>query len=151
MTTNPYAPPCAPVADVFIPQGKPAQIVLAVRLIWASLAVGSAYFVAASLMTRDVLSVGPLIAGLLLGFSIGVLPPLFLAYKIDQGRNWARITLLVLVGVGLILPFFVAGIVPTTLSGRVVFGLESLMQITAIALTFIGPGRHWFQHGTHVT
>jgi hypothetical protein len=89
-----------------------------------------------------------LIAGLLFGFLIGVLPLIFLARKIDRGRNWARITLLVLVGGGLILPFFVAGIVPTTLSGRAVFGLESLMQVTTIALTFIGPGRYWFRRVT---
>ena len=141
---NPYAPPQAVVADT--PEiddrgSKPKEAVVAVSLIWTSLALGAVHAAIIWGFLTSTSSVGMVLAIQIFSFLLVA----WLAVKISAGRNWARITYLVLFLIGT--PAFVMGElqefarapIPGTL-GLIQFGL----QVGAIVLVF-GPGRRWFR------
>lgn len=121
---------------------KPQSVRLAVNLLWASLAIG----VVKSATDLDYLSrVGPAaFVFFVMACTLAVMA--FLFCKIGAGRNWARITLLVL---------FILGIVPTLpllfaeFARSPVRGVLSLVQLAiqacALFLMFTKPGSDWFR------
>jgi hypothetical protein len=65
---------------------------------------------------------------------------------IERGRNWARITYLVLYLVGL--PFFVLSLLATWRYSLIAAGsglVQTLLQTVALVLLFLRPSREWFR------
>lgn len=121
-----------------------ARVRTAVSLLWLSLAVGllvlmfDANATAANVPPALLYSIAA-ISALLMAFFI---------YQIGRGRNWARITFLVLFLLGSI--SFVSGL--TGLFNRsVVAGTlstaQAIMQMVALYFVFSKPGSLWFSKG----
>jgi len=73
----------------------------------------------------------------------------WLVYKISQGRNWARMTLLLLVVFGLVaigLRFQRLTALNPVLSAIQV--VQTALQCASLYLLFTGPGRDWFRSPT---
>jgi hypothetical protein len=97
MERNLYAPPTAAVADPVVPrEERPLEVVWALRLLWASLAVGVVTVVGPYLLE---ISVGLLIYLILAGGARYVIS-VWVILKIAGGRNWARILYLVVLVAG---------------------------------------------------
>jgi len=111
-------------------------------MLWASLALG----IVTSLLDRRFL--GSVAAP---GFTVGILVVVFgltawLVVKISAGRNWARITFLVLFLVGAV-PYalnLVAMFDRSVLTGAV-SAIQFALQLCALYLIFTGPGAGWFR------
>jgi len=121
---------------------KPQPVVTAVNLLWASLAVG----LVKMLMDFSNLSgMAPAaFTNIILIFTFALIA--FLIFKISAGRNWARITLLVM---------FIIGVLPTLpivlddFSRSAVVGALTVaqigLQVYALILLFTEPGSSWFR------
>ena len=121
---------------------KPQPVATAVNLLWASLAVG---LVKVLMDFSHLDSQAPAaFTTFILIFTFALIG--FLIFKISAGRNWARITFLVL---------FVLGMLPTLpivlgeFSRSAVVGALSMAQIGlqayALFLVFTNPGSAWFR------
>lgn len=76
---------------------------------------------------------------------------LFFLFKVFQGRNWARITLLVffIIGVLASIPGYLGlGHMPTPASAKLVGGISQLVELVAFILLFTGQGSAWFKKRT---
>lgn len=121
---------------------KPQPIVTAVNLLWVSLAVG----LVKMLMDFSNLSgmAAAAFTNFILIFTFALIA--FLIFKISAGRNWARITFLVM---------FIIGVLPTLpivlgeFSRSAVVGALSAaqigLQVYALFLLFTQPGSSWFR------
>lgn len=124
---------------------RPRSVSTAVNLLWASLAAG---------ILKVLMDLSHL-AGMASVTAIVILSVVLLAlfgflyFKISVGKNWARITFLVMGIVGIVptIP-----IVSAEFSRSVVVGTLSLLQIAlqvyAVFLLFTQPGSNWFRKGT---
>jgi hypothetical protein len=121
---------------------KPQPVVTAVNLLWASLAVG---LVKMLMDFSNLTAVAPAaFTNFILIFTFALIG--FLIFKISAGRNWARITFLVL---------FIIGVLPTLpivlgeFSRSAVVGALSVaqigLQVYALILLFTQPGNSWFR------
>jgi hypothetical protein len=144
---NPYAPPKAVVADSLM-DSSPAARPLAV-----SFAVGLLYLGVALSGLNTIIR--------LLEFSVGALPitvvavPLvvlcvvaLITHTISRGRNWARITLLIVVVLGL--PVFLLNlraILEDAVFTIAVSVFIYALQIVALYLVYTGVGAQWFRQG----
>ena len=126
---------------------KPRPIVTAVNLLWASLAVG---LVKMLMDFSNLSTVAPAaFTNFILVFTFALSG--FLIFKISAGRNWARITFLVL---------FIIGVLPTLpivfgeFSRSTVVGALSVaqigLQVYALFLLFTQPGSGWFRKAVPV-
>jgi hypothetical protein len=125
--------------------GKPSSVVVGVNLLWGGIALG----VLRLLMDPAALvasSKSMVIAG---AFVVGLALYAFLVAKISAGRNWARVTLLVLVLSDLVLsgPAIVSGYGRDPLGAILALGGSGVL-LCGLALQFIGPGKNWFGKGT---
>lgn len=121
---------------------KPQPVVTAVNLLWVSLAVG----LVKMLMDFSNLSgmAAAAFTNFILIFTFALIA--FLIFKIYAGRNWARITFLVM---------FIIGVLPTLpivlgeFSRSAVVGALSVaqigLQVYALFLLFTQPGSSWFR------
>ena len=121
---------------------KPQPVVTAVNLLWVSLAVG----LVKMLMDFSNLSgmAAAAFTSFILIFTFALIT--FLIFKISAGRNWARITFLVM---------FIIGVLPTLpivlgeFSRSAVVGALSAaqigLQVYALFLLFTQPGSSWFR------
>ena len=121
---------------------KPQPVVTAVNLLWVSLAVG----LVKMLMGFSNLSgmAAAAFTNFILIFTFALIA--FLIFKISAGRNWARITFLVM---------FIIGVLPTLpivlgeFSRSAVVGALSAaqigLQVYALFLLFTQPGSSWFR------
>jgi len=151
--TRPIPPP---LLKHQLPQAieKPKKVGIAVKLVYATLAVGAMRSIweipARARQFETSWETSPLSSQSLIGFSILVmlLTLLFLGYlvfMIDKGRNWARITFLVLLIIGI--PF---SIIPLLLSFAYspISGILSVAQVvaqtTAVILLFQKESSRWF-------
>ncbi len=128
--------------DQTVPVLKPVVVRRAIGLLWASLAIGALKTPLnwAYLTSR---ASGAFNAFVII-FTFAVTA--FFIWKIDQGKNWARIVFLVL---------FLLGVVPFVFIVRSEFarspasGLLSTLQFglqaVAFFLIFTSPGKEWFQ------
>jgi hypothetical protein len=141
---NPYAPPQAPVADVgdARPAEKPRQVVLAVQLLWAMLALGAVNSAVQWPRLTESVSLGMVLSVQLV--TLAVIGGLTI--MISRGRNWARIVYLVLFLIGV--PGFVVQM-PGLFAYSVLAGLlsaaQGLAQVVAMLLVFTEPGRRWYR------
>jgi hypothetical protein len=139
VSDNPYAPPKAVVVDptdLVSVAARPQAVTLATHLLWSAFALGALN--SAIVGSLSTLAVSVLILGLL-----GLL-----THKISRGRNWARITLLVLVLLGL--PGALADVRSLLEQPLLVAAISvviSGLQIVALYLVFTGDGARWFRRG----
>ncbi len=121
---------------------KPQSVKTAVNLLWASLAVG---LVKMLMDLSNLSAIAPAaFTNFVLIFVFAFIA--FLIFKISAGRNWARITFLVL---------FVIGMLPTLplmlgeFSRAPVVGALSVaqvgLQVYALFLLFTQPGSAWYR------
>lgn len=121
---------------------KPQPVVTAVNLLWASLAVG---LVKMLMDFSNLSAVAPAaLTNFILIFTFALIG--LLIFNISSGKNWARITFLIL---------FIIGVLPTLLmvlgefSRSPVVGALSMgqigLQVYALFLLFVQPGNSWFR------
>jgi hypothetical protein len=67
----------------------------------------------------------------------------FLVYKIRQGRNWARITWLILMLLGL--PFALIAVLAFDPMKSIITVGQTIIQIVATVFLFQKPSSEWFQ------
>jgi hypothetical protein len=126
---------------------KPREVNWAILLMWAALVIGP---IKEAMDWSHRKSLGPIHTQVL----IGVVTLLLLSYfiwEVSQGRNWARITLLVLFLLGLPSYFFY---VREEFGRSVILAalsiLQALMQVTGLLLTFMAPAKDWFKKPVNV-
>jgi hypothetical protein len=158
LVRDPYAPPDSPVADFVkvVVRTRPRPVEIALVLLWVGLFfdVVSWFILLASGPHEFVKPENPRLV-FWLNFAWNatrVLIATWLYYKIAAGRNWARITLLILVLVDL--PNFLLKVgVFVSLVGFVfvpmmvvviIWLVVPLLNLTARYLLFF-PGRRWFR------
>jgi hypothetical protein len=142
---NPYAPPNAPVADLSparLVSECPASVLWAVRLLWAGLALGALFMAFKPLPTLSgMAALGARAIGLLV-----LAPWPWLVLKIAAGRNWARLTWIVIVSLGtlvtLISPERVIRLDPL---GRASFTIQTTLQLVVFVLLLSPRARRWFK------
>lgn len=121
---------------------KPQTVGTAINLLWASLALG----LVKALMDYTHLSATAPAASIFLVFAFTFSLLGFLIFKISTGKNWARITFIIM---------FVIGMLPTVsfvlgeFSRSPIVGALSVAQIGlqgyALFLLFSRPGSGWFR------
>lgn len=120
---------------------KPREVSWAVSLQVAALALGA---LATALDWNHLKSLGQIPTLVVLQVTVMLLLG-YVIWKISVGKNWARITCLVLFLFGL--PSFVinarADFARSAVLGAVIV-LEALMEGTALWLLFIAPAKYWF-------
>jgi predicted membrane channel-forming protein YqfA (hemolysin III family) len=133
------------MADIVTPThviNRPWQVSLAVILYVVSLSLGA---IVSALLWRYFTSratVGFVIYVQLATFAVLAL----LVFKMWRGRNWARITNLVLYLIGL--PFYfpqLSRYFSESFAGGCVSLTQCGLQFIGLGLVFIGPGRTWFR------
>jgi hypothetical protein len=128
------------------PSARPRAVVHAVWLLWASLAVGLVELALSMNPLREPAEVLPeahmTVFGVFTSIALIGTVYLWLVHHVRKGRNWARITVLVLV---------VLGVLESLTSHRALQPipfmlnlLEILLDVAALALLFSGPGAQWF-------
>ena len=121
---------------------KPSQINTAVNLLWASLAIG---FVKSIMDMQQLGSqASPAFTNFILISVIAVMA-LFIVF-ISKGKNWARITLLVLFILGSLpsIPLILGEFIRSPVLGA--FSLiQIVLQVVAMYLVFTKPGAMWFK------
>ncbi len=147
---NPYAPPIAPVADSIRPRPieKPRQVIIAARLLWIDLALELVNWVVQSLPWTSSALVAGLAASthLAVPSALGLGVRTWLTIRISEGRNWARVALLVMVLLSVVLNLVVGSRVlarsPMAEFERI--GLTVLLLV-ALALLFTPRASEWFK------
>ena len=143
---NPYAPPKAIVEDaVEPPMPRPRSVTIAVWMLWSELAMSVTVAILHMYNAPNTMVFLSALIGAVLFQGLSAL----LNYKIWQGRNWARITYLVLLGLSALSILSMAAVGPTGLvfapSIETLFvGLGCLLDLVALYLVFV-PGRAWFR------
>jgi hypothetical protein len=128
------------------PSAPPRTVVQAVWLLWISLALGLVELALSMNPLREPAEVLPeahmTTVGVFTSIALIGTAYLWLVHHVRKGRNWARITVLVLVAFGVLetlLSRRTLGVVPFLLNL-----LEILLDITALALLFRDPATQWF-------
>ena len=147
MSDNPYAPPRSSVDDAALPQVtqvRPDQVVLAIRLAAINYGLGLVGILVSWEYFSKLQPIGSLIFNQLFSLALSV----WIYYKIYKGRNWARITLLVLFALGSVMTL--SGLVRNLLMAAPVIAKVQMIVGIGIGLAilwllFISPGRRWFR------
>lgn len=121
---------------------KPVEVSRAVNCLWVSLALG--FVKALTDMQHLSAQAAPVFTNFILVtvIAIGAL----LIYKTGQGKNWARITYLVLMVIGSLpsLPLVLAEFGRSPVLGA--FSIIQIgLQVFALWLLFTNPGKVWFK------
>ncbi len=140
-----YAPPGTEVADpALVPAlpARPRQVQVAVALLWLSLVLG---IPEAVLGTRqpDEGGMGAVLMVIML-LIFGLVG--FLNVKVYQGRNWARIVVLLLTVLSVLVMLFPSD--ESQAQGPVLQGLylfDVLIEVVAMYLVFSKSGSLWFK------
>ena len=121
---------------------KPVEVTHAVRLIYGAVGIG----IINTITDFPYLSslVPPKLLIFQMAFTYAII--IFLAFKISQGRNWARIIFLIVFVFGLpaSLPSFMSHFSRSSLAGWLML-LTTLVQLTANVLLFQKPSNVWFK------
>ena len=146
MSSNPYAPPTAHVADVASAEDsatKPVQVKVAVALLWLTLGVG--LIRSATNLLRLHLQ-GYALVGVALVFFIFVPLVGLWTYRISRGGRWARLTYGLMVTVGVL--GYLLGFIKSPPAVHLDFALltfQSVLQLGAVALLYTPPANRWFR------
>jgi len=121
---------------------RPSSVGLAIKLLWASLAVG----VIKILIDFQYLSAmaNAALVGFVLVFTLALTG--FLILMISTRRNWARIVFLIIFLLGLLptLPVILTEFSRSPVAGILVV-LQIGLQVYALFLLFTKPGAAWFR------
>jgi hypothetical protein len=126
----------------------PSQVVMAIRLAAINYGLGflSLFVFRDYFLTLQ--SPGSLIVNQLLGLALSI----WIYYKIYKGRNWARITLLVLCVLGGLMTLsrvfmekFAELIAPAPELAKVQMIVGMTISLFILWLLFVSPGRRWFR------
>jgi hypothetical protein len=142
-----YAPPATEVADpplVAALPARPRQVQIAVALLWLSLVLGipEAILSTRPAPTEDGRVDTVFVVVMLLAFAF----TFFLTVKVYQGRNWARIVVLVLTALSITMTLFPFD--EPRVDGPLLQGLRLLcvlIDVAAMYLVFSKPGSLWFK------
>ena len=147
MVNNPYAPPSAAISLVEVlelPRVRPAEVRRAVQLLWFSYGLGLlsvawswSYYTAKQSM-----------ALIILQRAFGLVIAIWLYGKLYQGRNWARVLILVTTILGML--SILTPPVWKTLATLPVFSwivmlINYIIYSYALWLFFSSPGNEWFR------
>ena len=145
-THNPYRPPGSPVSDSS--RGEPPkQVIWAVWLMRLSLIVGySSLFLVPNLLA-EIGDVPPetrsaSVAFFFIALALTAVVYLWLIQNVKNGRNWARIIMLLLTGLGVFSTFLGGDNGPSLV--RAISVIDTIIDITAMVLIFRAPGSAWF-------
>jgi hypothetical protein len=69
----------------------------------------------------------------------------WLTHKTNQGRNWARITFLVLYIIGTLISIPALFMVPQSIVNVGVFIIQAVLQLAALIMLFSQAARRWFR------
>lgn len=131
---------------------KPQNVLIAVNLQWVSIAVGLINGLLGPTGVRGLLDpTGPLhqssvtLIAFIIIFILTVLGLMvLLTLKISAGKNWARITFLILYLLGLpLLSHLPATFQQSTINGMI-FVVQTVLQAAVLFLVFTKPGSEWF-------
>ena len=127
---------------------KPTVVVTAIRLLYLTLIIGVVRYPLdwSHLPKNPLMSPAGALTFMLLViiFTFGLL--LWLIYKMDRGRNWARITFLVMfiLGVPLSIQPLIQSLSHSLLSGML--GLaQAALELVALIMLFSRQARPWFR------
>ena len=117
---------------------RPGNVGTAVKLLYITLGIG----VARSIATVQIASPGFVM--FITFFTVSVLG--LLIHMIGKGRNWARITLLVLfiIGIPFTIPLLLQSLAINPVSGLLDVG-QTVIQIIALVFLFQKPSSTWFK------
>jgi hypothetical protein len=150
MERNSYAPPEAPIADSEPLVGdaghvrelsRPRAVIIAGCLIVLSVAIAG---IDAATDTNSTSSFGSIVT--IVWFVVLVFLVAGFVYKLFQGRNWARVTYVVILVVGI--PSVITTIRDVMIAPSafgVEFLLQSIIQFSALGLLFSPSARAWFR------
>lgn len=140
---NPYQPPRSAVADFNDAPfaDRPRLINVAAALIVASLPVGYLY----AALQWNLLGMEGMLALYVIIAAVMTSVVAWITYKMWQGRNWARILLLIVTLWGVAysvreVPWLFRD-EPVVAS---VFVFRYVLVLAALAIAFLTPARHWF-------
>lgn len=120
---------------------KPKNVIAAVNFLWASLVL-SLFKVFMLLPEPDAIE-GFDFTNFTLFFSLGLI--VLLITKISAGRNWARVTFLVMLIIGLVPAIsLMFGEFSRSLVAGIISLLQDGFQVYAMYLIFTRPGSFWF-------
>jgi hypothetical protein len=143
---NPYAPPGAIVADPVTLEARlekrPWAATAAIYLVWISSGLGI-LFSGYNALTEP----SPVPKSLLLiVWALVYAPGIWLSVKLIQGRNWARVTFMVLIVAGGALELTDLGRVPhTSAIDQIAFTIQTCLALATLALLLSGSARRWFK------
>jgi hypothetical protein len=121
---------------------RPQDVNWSISLLLASLAIGPIVTV---IDLSHLKSLGP-IQKIILDAAITFLLLGFLIWKMAQGRNWARITLLVFFLLGLPFYFFFVRAEFSRSSILAMLSiLQALLQAAGLLIAFVAPAKYWFK------
>jgi hypothetical protein len=145
MANNPYTPPRSAVRDLGPDRAiaeRPKQVTYAIWMLWLTFLVGlpaMVYEYQRSTPTQSSVFV-------LLIFAVMSVVSIVLIVFIYRGHNWARVLMLVLIGLALLFFFAILGtylqypLLPLASNIAVI-----VLDVIALYLLFTRPGRLWFR------
>jgi len=143
MENNPYQAPQAQVSDGKggAPVVRPAAIIVALTLLWASMAIGLLFWANAFHAMQS----GEMSAIQWLAQLIGLLVTAFLIVMIGRGRNWARIVFMVLMLLGIAFSGYVLRrLYYVSPNDLLALAVPPAFNLVAMFVVFV-PGREWFR------
>ena len=123
------------------PVSRPRTVNIAATLMWLALAE-----VLFEIVLKDFSQTSLDSRAIDLSISILIFAPgIFLVYMIWQGRNWARVTYLVLTILGMFMtvPVLRAELANTPIRGAISVAIVAI-QLFAVYLVYAFPGKTWF-------
>jgi hypothetical protein len=125
---------------------KPKNVSLGVNLQWVSLVIG---VIVAAFDPAGTGHSSSIPGGIISITAVTTIIVGFLNYMVLRGKNWARITFLVMDLFGII-PFILA--LPHSFSLSIIFGMtgviQSALQLIALVLFFSASAKPWFKKGS---
>jgi hypothetical protein len=125
----------------------PRQVDVAVFCLWMTAAVSLGMVFLIFTVRGLALSPATLVsAAVVAAFSLAIYGGI--AWKLSQGRNWARIVYLIIVLLWLCQSAVSAKLLirsPLPLASVLI---QAVLHLTALTLLFTNPGRHWFRPGS---
>jgi hypothetical protein len=145
---NPYEPPRSRVTESGKRGGPPKQVIWAVWLLRASVVIGYSSLFLVPDLAAELGDVPPEARTASMGFFFVVLALtavvyLWLIQMVKDGRNWARIVMLVLTVLGVFSMFAGGDEAPALVHAISV--IDTVIDLTAMVLLFRSPGADWFR------
>ena len=147
MARNPYEPPGAPVSPSARGGEPPKQVIWAVWMMRISVVIGYASLflvqdLAAALGDVPAETRSASVVFFFIVLALTAVVYLWLIQCVKDGRNWARIVMLLLTVLGVF--SLLAGGDETPAVIHVISVADTIIDVTAIVLLFRTPGSDWF-------